>query len=673
VTVVSAVLLVLACAVARAGEDPGFRYLRPVVPAGPGPNRLVVDVPLLTGARPMRFDAAGGFAGGMEDVRLFASDGREVPYLLVAPPPQAEQWHEVRIVPIMPTRAESGFEFDVGGVEPIDRLRMTGLRSPFLKRLRLEGSGDRVHWIVLADAATVFDLPDERMRRTEVGFAREAVRYVRVTWDDRNSAPLAPPATVAVRLRSAAEPAGGTAVPVAFARRPSEPRTSRFRIRLPGAGLPVRSLELEVGGERLSRQATVTEPRLVGGELVPRELGTALLRRVVLGGAAATEVQIAMAPPSEPELELVVDDGDNPPLDLRGVWAEVPAFPWLYFESSDGAALTARFGAPMLDAPRYDLEAARDVVRTMTAPHATWGIRTEAPAPPSDQTSQDVNVIGALVDPDAFGYERAIESGPIGLTALRLDAAVLAHSRALADVRIVDTHGRQIAYVVEHLGEPAVVALPPPIAARTRPDGMAAGDSGYDLVLPHAGLPQARLLLSTTARVFERRVTVWVDRRGGTDARSRGRWEPIRKAAWRHVDPQRPAPPLAIELPPLEVITLVVGVDDGANGPLPLGNPQLLLPARRLRFVRPADGPLRLLYGAPSLAAPRYDLALLAPRLLGTAAHEVAAGPEPGPTDHERATEARAFDERVLWAVLLAAIVALGLVLARVLRTPAPS
>ena len=52
----------------------------------------------------------------------------------------------------------------------------------------------------------------------------------------------------------------------------------------------------------------------------------------------------------------------------------------------------------------------------------------------------------------------------------------------------------------------------------------------------------------------------------------------------------------------------------------------MLLPAYRLRFFREQGAALRLAYGRTDLAPPRYDLALLAPQLLGVAVTEIAAG-----------------------------------------------
>src|SRR6185295_8267838 len=104
----------------------------------------------------------------------------------------------------------------------------------------------------------------------------------------------------------------------------------------------------------------------------------------------------------------------------------------------------------------------------------------------------------------------------------------------------------------------------------------------------------------------------------------------------------------------------------GDNTPLPLAAPRLLLPAHRLRFFYPAAaGPLTLLYGQPGLPPPRYDLSLLAPRLLGEAAHELTLGP---PARKAPEPDAAAAGRKAFWGALVAAVVVLLLVLGRLLR-----
>ena len=140
--------------------------------------------------------------------------------------------------------------------------------------------------------------------------------------------------------------------PLVFERRPSEPGRSQFRVRLPAGRLPIVALDLDVGGGHVLREARVFEARLAGGEVVPTPLGTAMLKRVVQGDLTASALRVPIEAPIEPQLDLVIDDGNNPPIDLKGVTAVFAELPWIYFESTGDAAV-ARYGHPSLAAPRY--------------------------------------------------------------------------------------------------------------------------------------------------------------------------------------------------------------------------------------------------------------------------------------------------------------------------------
>jgi hypothetical protein len=103
-------------------------------------------------------------------------------------------------------------------------------------------------------------------------------------------------------------------------------------------------------------------------------------------------------------------------------------------------------------------------------------------------------------------------------------------------------------------------------------------------------------------------------------------------------------------------------VDEGDNSRLPIAAPTLLLPTYRLRFYRDrADEALTLLYGRPGLGAPTYDIALLAPELVGAAAVEVAPG-------GESAAAAGRIPHAVFWAVLGVAVLAMIGLIARLLK-----
>ncbi len=677
---------------AGTGREPRFRYERPVLPGAAGANRLDPDIALLGGAAPLVYEPGSGagelgpFRGGLADLRLFDAASREIPYLLVAPARREPQWRTGRLLPIAATKTASGFEVDLGESGTIDRVRIIGLLAPFLKRFRLEGGGDRSRWTLLVAAGTLFDLPEERLRRTDIDLPAGDFRYLRLTWDDASSARLPPPGGAEARLVDSVEPGPPTRVAVAFERRPSEPGKSRFRLRLPAARLPVLALELEVpggaggaggAGASLLRAATVTEGRLgMGGdviEIVPVRLGEATLRRAVRDGLSAGDLRIPLTLPSGPDLELTVDDGSNPPLQLAGVSAEFAPLPWIYFEAADTSPLTARFGDPRgseVPAPRYDLEALRSQVARASAAPARWGtVRDLAPAE-AVAVASPLPALGAAVDPAGFRHRREVPAAPPGLTALLLDAAVLAGSSGLADLRLADAEGRQVPYLLERCAEP--LSLPLPALVRQEKKGDPPSLSRYRFELPYPALPAARLVLSTPARVFAREVrlvevpTASLEPRGDREPGERT----VDQADWRHADPEIPAPALTLDLPSSPGTRFELLVEEGDNAPLPLAPPHLLLPASRLRFFypeAPAGHPLQLLYGRPGLPPPRYDLALLAPRLLGEAAHEIALGPEPRKGAEP---DAGATGSKIFWGALVAAVLVLLVVLGRILRRP---
>ena len=645
----------------------GFRMERPIVTNGAGPRRLAVDVPIL----------AGTTSQGLVDLRLFDASGREVPYLLVSRPPVAPSWATGNVLQVAavdtPSVKTSGFEADLGVARLVDRFRFElPVPQSFLKRVRLEGSGDRAHWTVLVLEGTVFNLPDERLREMELAFAAGSYRYLRITWDDTNSARLPPPASVAARVVTDAVPAPPLMTALAVDRRPSEPGVSRYRLRLPGGHLPIVALTFDLGGGHVLRNASVYEARFSGTGLVPVLLGATRLQRVVQGPLSASSLDLRLNSPHEPQLDLVVDDGDNPPLDVRGVSAVFAEQPWIYFET-DGTALVARYGNPVLAAPRYDLEAMRDTLRTGIGrvADAAWG---EARARSAEEQASGpppaFPTVGSSVDSSVFKYLRDLPAGDAGLMTLPLDEAVLAHSAGalggFGDVRVIDASSRQVPYLVERMSEPLSLdlqltplkQLPPSLASS------ASKMSVYRISFPFEDLPSPRLVLTTSGRVFKRTLTVAAERQPGRHHRDP--WiETLASFMWTHVDQDTAAPAATIPVPPPNTKELLLIVEEGDNSPLPITGARLLLPSYRLRFFRERGAPLRLAYGRPDLAPPTYDLALLAPQVLGVTAAEIEATGEQ-PSRSATATAA-IVSPRLFWVTLVVAVVVLLGLIARLL------
>lgn len=666
-----------AIAQAPAGTGtPSFGYERIVTVDSAGWNRLALDATILAGSTPFRVSArtAGvGTAvatGGLSDLRMYDDAGREVPYLLVRPERREDPRIPARPIPISTKGKDStsGFEIDLGAARRVDLLQVAGLPAPFLKRLRLEGSGDRARWTLLVAEGTLFDLPHERLTQLELAFLPGDYRYLRLTWDDRFSGRMPRPGDVLVRVaQSPAPPTPPLTVALPFERRPSEPGKSRYMVRLPGAHLPIAALLLTVSDSNVLRVARVTEARLTGDDVTPAVLGSATLRRASLGGLMASALEIPIDAPAESRVELTIDDGDNPPLALSGVSAIFAGLPFILFEARTTVALRARYGAPALAAPRYDLEALRDSALTLRTATARWGdvLRLQ----PSDAAAATAGLPsgGAPIDITRFRWSRGFRDTTPGLATVRLDAAALAHSR-LSDLRIADPSGRQVPYLFEHLDGPLTDSLP---AAERLPraDTLVGGGftSRYRIHLPYDSLPDARMVLRTSARVFRRRIRVEVPYADNT--RRSGSMRTIAFAEWAHADPDTPAPPLTLALPRLGRDEAQLVVDDGDNETLPLLAPVLLLPGYELRFLTDGTGGLHLLYGRRDLDTPRYDIALLGPRLVGVSATEAVLEPEGAATAGGTST----MPGRIFWGVLIGAVLILLALIVRLVKHGPPA
>jgi hypothetical protein len=564
-------------------------------------------------------------------------------------------------------------------------MRVDGLPRPFLKRVQLEGSGDRQRWTLLAGEATLFDLPQEGLQQLSLPFAAGAFRYLRLSWDDTNSARL--PLAASVFARLAVEPAVGRrslSAAVPFERRPSEPGHSRYRLKLPAAGMPVIAIRLDVGPGHVFRTASISEARFVKEHASPVVLGRETLARIERDGMTAAALRVRITQPHETDLDLDIDDGNNPPLDLKAVSIELAELPWIYFEAPAGRVV-ARYGrAPGSSAPSYDLEVVKAGLKLGTVPEARWGDPVDVAASVAVIPSR-VPDTGAPIDASGFRYRRSISAPPGALAALALDAPVLAHSRgvagAFADLRIQDQAGRQVPYLLERRDEPLTISLTPQpttskiVALQTEPGH---NRTVYRLNLPYPGLPSPRLVLETSDRVFERTVVVGVER--PADRRHREPWldtAGTSGATWKHASQDMPAPALVMPVS-LEDSTLLLVIDEGDNRPLAITHAQLLLPSWRLRFFSPAASsrgeshPLSLLYGHDQMPPPRYDLELLASAVMGAQAREVEVDPEPGTATSQPPV---LVTPRMFWIALGLAVVVLLAVIAKLVAgsSEAPS
>jgi hypothetical protein len=191
--------------------------------------------------------------------------------------------------------------------------------------------------------------------------------------------------------------------------------------------------------------------------------------------------------------------------------------------------------------------------------------------------------------------------------------------------------------------------------------------TAHAVALPYDRQPGARLTVTTRARVFRRQVELaWLV---APDERRR---EPgllvLVSQTWVHADESRPAQPLVFDLPEERRGELVLVVNKGDNQPLPIERATLLLPAYAVRLFRPERQFLRLVYGRQDLRPPEYDLALLAPQVLGRVAEEVPPGPEEDRGDRA-AGRSSVVSGPVFWGALITAVIVLLALIVRLVKT----
>ena len=184
--------------------------------------------------------------------------------------------------------------------------------------------------------------------------------------------------------------------------------------------------------------------------------------------------------------------------------------------------------------------------------------------------------------------------------------------------------------MVEHRDDPLVVPL---TAERAEPPVSSPGfekrsnSSSYRLKLPCANLPASEIAIETSARVFQRGVSLAAIRPADRHSRN-SRLEIMTSATWGHVSAEEPGDALTLAVTPGDALELWLRIDEGDNSALPITAVRLLLPSYRLRFYRPARSSLTLVYGRSDLLAPRYDLALVSGDLLNAGATAVNPLPE---------------------------------------------
>jgi hypothetical protein len=470
------------------------------------------------------------------------------------------------------------------------------------------------------------------------------------------------PVEVRVERDERAEQATGE-VPLEVVDTRIDDRSTQLELARP-AGIVPTALRIESASEAFLRDVRVRD---VSGA----RLGHGVIARAGDGKLVASTVELERRPVATGDLYVDIDDAGEGPLDELRVVAQV-GLPTVLFIPPPGGVTDLHWGGGRVTtASHRDLDSfARIAAPGSSAaddggapwwralPVAALGPAEDNPRHQSEQAMAFAQRAGAPLEPRGWALLRELTVGPTpeGLAEWTLDAGDVAAARAdLADVRIVDTKDRQLAYLIDDSATQPVEPALTPLA----PHGDA---SRWLLALPDGAAPVAAVTIDFEEGFVARQARIL----GGP-----GRDEPVLAAP--RLERRAGGTPFRVALAGSpRLAALVIEVENGDDLPLTPRSPSIDVERRRVLFPA-SPGKYRGLLGNPSAEAPRYELASVRELALGLATSAAEPGPRgPNPAYRPPAPwSGRRAGTVALWIALgIAVVVLVGLTL-KLVRDPA--
>jgi hypothetical protein len=577
-------LFLLLATFAHAGDHAAWTHQQSLPVSRPGLHRVELDPALL--------DASKAALG---DLRLVSPAGEERPYVLLMPQPSQKHSETAANFTQRLEGPVSRFEFQASGTKPLNEVSFRVAGDEFIKAATLEGSPDGMRWQPLAE--NVLICRQHGFERTTLRFAEAAWRHFRLSLDDQRSKPVV---IEGATLNGRKDETPGVAQPVTILGREEKNGSTHLRIGLGAANLPLATLRLRTPEGVFQRQARVGS---IAGWFF----------RLQHEGRSAEDLELKLdSSHSSRELELIIDNGDNPSLKISGVEVTRHVLP-LVFQADAAGEWRLLAGNAQASAPSYDLARMAGELRhapsTLVkagAVEANPAFRAEAALPVTGDTGE------VRLDTRGWKWRRAITPAEKEPRIFRvvLDDHALANASAYArDLRVIAADG----VLVRHLMQPGGGKTLVEAEFAAQPDEKRPKTSRWRFTLPVAGLPVRALHLRTSSALFERSLTAFemeTDRRTG-----QRRQRQLGYVFWKSTpDAARPETRLELAQRPLGD-EILVETDNGDNPALQLSAAQWERPVVSLLFeAHGGEKPLHLIYGNPKAVAPQYDIQLVQDR-----------------------------------------------------------
>lgn len=597
-----------------------------------------------------------GAARGLADLRVLSPAGDEVAYTLDAPLRSGLEWSVWPLQGAVEVRLSKGRTTVTASARraaPLEAIQLDIPADDFLKAATLELRRGGVWRTVLSGR------PLYRRRSLaedlNLVFPKQDADGFRITLDDAETDPvIVRGATPRPTLRTNA-PLAET--PLRILRREDGPVETRIAVELPSRNALLAEMVLAVEDAAFQRPVRVVRRVRFGDDNASDEpLGAeSLCRWPEEGGRTFERLSVPVARRCDSrEVEVVITNGDNPPLKISSMGARV-ASTTLVFNAVEPGKYRLILGNPAAAPVRYDLDALRDRFDKKQRSFVEVGSLQPNPEYVAPAVAPDLAESAAALDPKGWRWKCPVRIEKTGVQRLELSPAAVAGARTDGrDLRLL-RDGRQVPFVIDHR---AVYRVVGPTA---RAVGEGGRESVWEVQLPVGGLPVTHLEVDAPEKLFSRRVVVEESRNVPGAGAERA---VLGEAQWfRRGGSTRLLVPLGSS-PSGDRIRLTV--DNGDNAPLSLSNFRVHYRTYALVFKAKAGDPLTLHYGHPAVSAPTYDAAAVEGELL--AADKVDAvleSPEKG--SGVRWIPSGAGGGPVLWAALILATGVLLWVIAKLL------
>lgn len=653
-------LALLAAASAGAALVPTeWRTRQTVDVAAPGLVR--VELP------PATFDAA---QPDLRDLRVVDPDGHEVAMLLLRDAERPLASARDRAFRPRAFRAErhedlTQLVIETGSRKPLSSVALETPDPYFFKAAHIEISDDGETWRSLGRPVGVFRQFDAE--HLTLPLQNERAAFLRITIGDFRGRTISFSGARLIPAEDNFDSRPIRELGAEIARREEFAGETVLTVRLPAESLPVSALQFDTAETVFTRRVMVGKREMQDALAAERTLASGTIYRVAIEDAPASErLFIPLDDRAAPgELLVHIRNGDSPPLTLKKVTVKYHPVHVAFVAPRAGHFLLLS-GNPQARVPQYDLAAFTDELRTAAAPSLAPGAPEAMPdyQPPAAlaESAAEVPLSGAPLDAQAWRRSRAVMVATAGVQELELDPAVLASAQGdFGDLRLLRA-GNQVPYLLER---PAL-ARSLPLTLASAPDPKRPGVSRWRLDLPQAGLPLRQLSLTTSVALFRRDFRIYElvradDGRDYEHTLGAGTWE--RRPEAGSPDTRR----FEVGDRP-RTAALFLETDNGDNPPLALTAASATYPVVRLVFKTAETDGLVLAYDQPAAAAPRYDLGLVAPRLLAAPRLIAKLGPEESrPPSFMQGALQGLKGGAIFWSALALVVAVLLVVVARML------